>query len=51
VTKKAIKADYLVHHGTPSTSPRGDRTSLVHATCSRTGKHARVVKGNTVCSQ
>jgi RNA-directed DNA polymerase len=48
VTKKAIEVDYLVHHGTPSTSPHSDRTHLVHATCSRTGKPARVVNANTV---
>ena len=36
VTKKAIEADYLVHHSAPST-PRADRTHLVHATCGRTG--------------
>jgi RNA-directed DNA polymerase len=47
VTKKAIKADYLVHHTAPNI-PREDRTHLVHATCSRTGKPARVVKENTV---
>ena len=48
VTKKAIKADYLVHHTTPSTSPREERTHLVHVACSRTGKHARAATGNTV---
>jgi RNA-directed DNA polymerase len=48
VTKKAIKADYLVHHGTPDTSPRDNRTHLVHATCSRAGTHTRAAKGNTV---
>jgi RNA-directed DNA polymerase len=48
VTKKAIKADYLVHHGPPSTSPRGDRTHLVHASCSRTGKHTRTANGDTL---
>jgi len=48
VTKKAIKVDHLVHHTAPGTSSRDDRTHLVHATCSRTGTHARAVKGNTV---
>jgi RNA-directed DNA polymerase len=48
VTKKAIKADYLVHHGKPSTSPHDDRTHLVHATCSRTRNTTRTVKGNAV---
>ena len=47
VTKKAIKADHLVHHTAPNT-PRGDRTHLVHATCSRTGKRTRAVNANIV---
>jgi RNA-directed DNA polymerase len=47
VTKKAIKADYLVHHTAPNT-PREDRTHLVHATCSRTGKPAQAANANTV---
>ena len=47
VTKKAITADHLVHHTAPNT-PRGDRTHLVHATCSRTGKRTRAVNANTV---
>jgi RNA-directed DNA polymerase len=34
ITRKAIVADYLVHHGRPS-SPDGDHTRLVHATCQR----------------
>ena len=45
VTRKAIKADYLVHHDTPSAA-RSNRTHLVHATCHRSettapdgGKH------------
>ena len=45
VTKKAITADYLVHHDTPSAA-RSNRTHLVHATCHRSetpvpagGKH------------
>ena len=46
VTKKAIKADCLVHHTAPNT-PRGDRTHLVHATCARTG-NTRAVNANTV---
>jgi RNA-directed DNA polymerase len=37
VTRKAIEADYLVHHDTPSAA-RSKRTHLVHATCHRT-KH------------
>jgi len=48
VTKKAIKADYLVHHNTPSTSPHDDRTHLIHATCNRTRNTTRAVKGNAV---
>jgi len=34
ITRKAIVADYLVHHGRPST-PDGNHTRLVHATCQR----------------
>jgi Retron-type reverse transcriptase len=41
VTKKAIEADYLVHHDQPNT-PRDQRTHLVHATCSRTSKTTRL---------
>jgi RNA-directed DNA polymerase len=48
VTKEAIKADYLVHHTASSTSPRDDRTHLVHATCSRTRNTNGTVKGNAV---
>ena len=49
VTKKAIKADYLVHHDTPSAA-RSNRTHLVHATCHRT-KHPSRLAGNTVLQQ
>ena len=49
VTKKAITADYLVHHDTPSAA-RGNRTHLVHATCHRT-KHPSRLAGNTVLQQ
>ena len=45
VTRKAINVDYLVHHTAPN-APRGDRTHLVHASCSRTGKHARTANGD-----
>ncbi len=49
VTKKAIKAEHLVHHTTASgTTPHDDRIHLVHATCARTGTHARAAKRNTV---
>ena len=34
ITRKAIVADYLVHHG-GSGSPDGDQTRLVHASCNR----------------
>jgi RNA-directed DNA polymerase len=34
VTRKAIAASYLTHHGQPST-PHDDRTRLVHASCQR----------------
>ena len=49
VTKKAIEADYLVHHDTPSAA-RGERTHLVHATCHRS-KHLPWAAGNTVVQQ
>ena len=49
VTKKAIKADYLVHHDTPSAA-RSKRTHLVHATCHRS-KHPPRQAGNTVLQQ
>ena len=49
VTKKAITADYLVHHDTPSAA-RSNRTHLVHATCHRT-KHPSRPAGNTVLQQ
>jgi RNA-directed DNA polymerase len=42
VTRKAIVADYLVHHGRPG-SPDGDQTRLVHASCYR-GHHARQIR-------
>jgi RNA-directed DNA polymerase len=45
VTRKAIKVDYLVHYTAPN-APPGDRTHLVHASCSRTGKHARTANGD-----
>jgi RNA-directed DNA polymerase len=34
VTRKAIAASYLVHHGRPG-SPDGDQTRLIHASCHR----------------
>ena len=49
VTRKAIEADYLVHHDTPS-APRSKRTHLVHATCHRS-KHPPRLAGNTVLQQ
>ena len=49
VTRQAIKADYLVHHDTP-TAARSKRTHLVHATCHRT-KHPPWLAGNTVMTQ
>jgi RNA-directed DNA polymerase len=39
VTRQAIAASYLAHHGRPG-SPDGDQTRLVHASCQR-GLHAR----------
>ncbi len=44
VTKKAIAADYLVHHDTPSAA-RSKRTHLVHATCSRPRARATCMRG------
>ena len=49
VTRKAIKADYLVHHDTPGAA-RSNRTHLVHATCHRSKQPPRRA-GNTVLQQ
>ena len=49
VTKKAIVADYLVHHDTPAVA-RSKRTHLVHATCHRRRSSLRPA-GNTVMQQ
>ena len=49
VTKKAIVADYLVHHDTPAAA-RSKRTHLVHATCHRRRSSLRPA-GNTVMQQ
>ena len=49
VTRKAITADYLVHHDTPSAA-RSNRTHLVHATCHRS-KHQPRTAGTTVLQQ
>jgi RNA-directed DNA polymerase len=49
VTRKAITADYLVHHDTPSAA-RSNRTHLVHATCHRS-RHQPRPAGNTVLQQ
>ena len=49
VTRKAIKADYLVRHDTPSAA-RSNRTHLVHATCHRS-RHQPRPAGNTVLQQ
>ena len=46
VTRKAIEADYLVHHDTPGAA-RSKRTHLVHATCHRSNLPHRLA-GNTV---
>jgi RNA-directed DNA polymerase len=43
VTKKAIEVGHLTHH--TSSTPRNERTHLVHATCSRTGKQAGTAAG------
>ncbi len=49
VTRKAIKADYLVRHHAPGAA-RNHRTHLVHATCHRR-KHPIRLAGNTVMQQ
>ena len=49
VTRQAIKADYLVHHDTPSAA-RSNRTHLVHDTCHRSRNQPRTA-GNTVLQQ
>jgi RNA-directed DNA polymerase len=49
VVKKAITADYLVHHDAPGAT-RSKRTHLVHATCHRT-KHPSWPAGNTALQQ
>ncbi|HEX9519589.1 MAG TPA: group II intron reverse transcriptase/maturase [Streptosporangiaceae bacterium] len=49
VTKKAIAADYLVHHDTPDAA-RNKRTHLVHATCHRMSSPPRLA-GSTVMQQ
>ena len=49
VTRKAIKADYLVHHDTPSAA-RSNRTHLVHDTCHRSRNQPRTAR-NTVMQQ
>ena len=50
VTKKAVTADYLVHHDTPSAAS-SNRTHLVHATCHRTRTNPSRLAGNTVLQQ
>ncbi|MGO9188495.1 MAG: group II intron reverse transcriptase/maturase [Streptosporangiaceae bacterium] len=49
VIRRAITADYLIHHDTP-TAARSQRTHLVHATCHRSGHPPRTA-GNTVVQQ
>jgi RNA-directed DNA polymerase len=49
VVKKAINADYLVHHDAPRAA-HSQRTHLVHATCHRS-KHPLRPAGNTVMQQ
>ena len=49
VTRKAITADYLVHHDTPRAA-RSQRTHLVHATCHRS-KHTPRRPENTTVQQ
>jgi RNA-directed DNA polymerase len=47
VTRKAITADYLVHHDTPRAA-RSQRTHLVHATCHRSKQTPRRPENTTV---
>jgi RNA-directed DNA polymerase len=47
VTKKAIAADYLVHHDQPGRS-RDQRTHLVHAHCSRRNHPVRAAAGTVM---
>ena len=49
VIRRAITADYLIHHDTPSAA-RSQRTHLVHATCHRSGHPPRPA-GNTAVQQ
>src|ERR1022692_1772833 len=49
VVKKAIMADYLIHHDAPGAARR-QRTHLVHATCHRS-RHPPRPAGNTVMQQ
>jgi RNA-directed DNA polymerase len=49
VTRKAITADYLIHHDTPRAA-RSQRTHLVHATCHRS-KHQPRRPENTTMQQ
>jgi RNA-directed DNA polymerase len=49
VTKKAIAADYLVHHDAPRAA-RSQRTHLVHATCHRR-KNLPLLAGGTMLQQ
>ena len=49
VTKKAITADYLVHHDTLSAA-HSNRTHLVHDTCHRSRNQPRTAR-NTVMQQ
>jgi RNA-directed DNA polymerase len=35
IARRAINADYLVHHGRPGPQPDDDQTRLVHASCRR----------------
>ena len=49
VTRKAITADYLVHHDTPGAAP-SKRTHLVHANCYR-GRQLPRTAGDTMAQQ
>ena len=49
VIRRAITADHLIHHDTPSAA-RSQRAHLVHATCHRSGRLPRLA-GKTVVQQ
>jgi RNA-directed DNA polymerase len=45
IARRAISADYLIHHGRPDSRPDRDQTRLVHASCHR--GHLARLRGST----